>query len=310
MIRKTAIFLILLAGLLLSACVPIVSAETVLELKSDEQWTMMIDLEVTGDQSTILSMGINELLSQSTTELQQKGVTTEYSQEDSKQEGNTIHRLSFSGQGFSVLNETMFGGTNAVSWDPASGEERITFLFDAGQLELPTAMAQSFTLKAGKIVSSNGVQDGSKAVRWDNPSGTLQALMEKPSSFSLGFPNIGIWEIVIILAILLLLGALAVGAFFLIRHLTKKKATSPAAAPEYPPEAANFQAATPIDPQAAMPATPPPGAVSYGEDAGAATSPPAVRPVPDGPPKRRFCPQCGSPQPEEAVFCPNCGRAR
>lgn len=310
MLRKTVIFFILLAGLLLSACVPIQSADTTLELKADEQWVMQVDLEVAGDQSALVEMGINEMLSQGTTELQAQGITTEYTQEDSKQEGNTIHRLSLSGQGYNTLNDAMFGGASVITVDSSSGDERISFVFDAGQLDLTMASAQSFTLKGGKVISSNGVKDGSKAVRWDNPSGTLQALMEPPGSFSLSFGNIGIWELVIIFIILILLAGLGVGAFFLIRHLKNKNATNQVTAPGYPPEPVGSQSPAPVEPQSATPPVTPPASVSFGQNAAATDSPPVIRPVPDGPPKRRFCPQCGTSLPDEAVFCPSCGRAR
>jgi hypothetical protein len=260
-----ALLLLFTAG-----CVPIYASHVELTLYRDEKWEMNTTLEAAPELQ-----GMLQLINPALDEIRQQGVTVDFELQPVNNEGRLPLTLDFAGQGYALLSDEILSG-GAIQVDEGDGERRIMFNAWPSQTLLSGALESSFTLRGGKIISSNGTPAGSGAVRWDNPTSQMQAVLTERSSSG----SVVGWILLILLA------AGGAGAYFYWRSRPK---TAYAPAP-------GTYAASPADSGWSQPEFTPP------------TSAPGQFTPPSGPAAlTQFCHQCGKALPPGASFCPACG---
>ncbi len=171
--RVGIVGLLAMVVVLLSGCIDIRQEIT---LKADEQWEA--HMLITFPASIVEQMGEEELgnqeesFAQAEEEAKAQGVDAkmEMRREDN---GDVVFDITMSGQGWALLNETMFN--NAATLSETDG--RISLRYDAGEMSSFAEMGGSyvFVLNAGRIHSSNAGEVRGGTATWENPTSPIEA---------------------------------------------------------------------------------------------------------------------------------------
>lgn len=169
---------VLLVAALLPSCgsmIPILSTETDLMLDRDEKWSMTYVAVLPGE-ANIVAQQYQAGLDQMVMEVRSKGITATW--EILPQESNNTnitYRVNFSGQGYDLLNQDIFGSRSVVLMNPST-KDQVQFAFDpSDSLFTQGTQYNSFTLKSSKILSTNGNLMNNGSVRWVNPTRVMVA---------------------------------------------------------------------------------------------------------------------------------------
>lgn len=210
-----------------SSCVPIFSFDIEVALKKANKWDVNATLVAIGganDQGVAL---IAQSLSDQQNQLAANGISMVWKQLSTDNDGNTPFQVRVKDADPEVLNKTFFTeGTFTVK--QVDGQRQVVFYM------LPTTgllvRQYSVTLIGKQVISSNGQQISNGTVRWDNPTGVMEAvLLEGTTGLSFG-------------VILLFVGVVLVGGAFWYFQRSKSSPNIPV----YPPSPRPVQVIQPV----------------------------------------------------------------
>lgn len=264
---------------LVSGCMIIVSTDGELVLGAGEKWDLHLSVVLPADQFQLYGNAIQEELFKNNQENEETQVDIETSISEVDDEGNITVNARIRGVGYDLLNKRLNGmGTIEVIED--GGKRYLEIRMDEFIPGGLTQKGSTFTIKGGRILSSNGEQINAGSVKWVN-AGTMQVRMEEPG----GLAGFGYGMIVAgILCILFAIGWQC-GWFH------KKGNPWPSAKTILPVQESSTQMIDNLQPTRATPDT-------------------VRHPAPiEGPqPAGKFCNSCGAPLIANAKFCTRCGK--
>jgi hypothetical protein len=181
--RIRLILIALICGFLTS-CYPLLSSDAQLTIRPQEKWELHLQMLFNPLNDPSASAAIQAYLEQMTNQAQANGVQAQWSAKKPDSQGNLPYEVTIVGQGYEKLNTAVFGGMPILRLDESGGQKRIIFQLDAYQLTGGEAQQNTFTLKTGKIISTNGDKQGSSSVAWRNANGQMEATFYEPSGNS------------------------------------------------------------------------------------------------------------------------------
>ena len=242
--RFGIVAVLVLVVVLLCGCVDIHQEIT---LKAGENWSAVVDVRF--PKSTVDQIGAEEMtvsqedFEEGRAEAEAKGVKAEFDVR-TEDNGDVVWKITYSGQGLALLNETLFEGTTAFT---AGADGRVKFSYDPGDMTSMTSVGGNYTfvLKVGKVYSSNATEAKGGTLTWTNPTAPMEA--EFGGAGGGGFP---VWLIVVLAVVLL---AIVAVVLLYLRGKQVKTAAAPVfapAAPVVPPVAPAVPTAAPVAPVA------------------------------------------------------------
>lgn len=212
------IVLLVLAGVL-GGCIQI---RQELTLMPEEKWEAR--MEMTVPASAVSMVGeeqLQELEVQGKSEqerLQAQGISAQVSTRKTDQ-GDYVLSVQMSGQGWELLNRTVFTGTAQI--EPAG--ERLRFSYNPskqGEMDLSSLYQfggkYTFILNAGTIYSSNATKVSGGTATWENPTGEITA------EVGLSAGGMPLWLIIVLVVVGVVL-LVAIIAFILFRRFRAAK---------------------------------------------------------------------------------------
>lgn len=166
--------MLLLSALLTACTTGALSIDVALTLYTGENWKIQIDLVYSRQEIQFVGSQIEQWLASSVAEWQAQGMRASYNQQV-LDDGNVNYRINASGQGFAKLNSAFFDGLASISYDEAA--KQITFSYLPVGEFFGAALARTFSLEGGKIITSNGVQEDNNTVTWVNPVNVMNATL-------------------------------------------------------------------------------------------------------------------------------------
>ena len=168
--------------LLLSACVTILSEDMDIELRPKETWAMQVQFTVPAAEAQANALLFNQSLNEFVADIQAKGSSAEWQILELDEEGHQPYRITMSGQGYDTLNNGVFGGETVITRDDdSSNPQQLHFQLGTNDISIGEAFQTTFTLRGGKILTSNGTQTNNTTVTWANPAETMEAVLLEPS---------------------------------------------------------------------------------------------------------------------------------
>jgi hypothetical protein len=205
--------LFLLTAVLIGGCVPILSMDSKLKLDSDEKWELIVEILIPNDSATMYGMVLQESLNQMINEAQDAGIQATWEKGELDKNGNLPVTIKMNAQGYELLDQEIFGGSQAILVDESDGDRKVIFHLPSGSDLFGDATSASFTLQGGRVVSSNGNQKNGKTIVWENPIGSLDAVMLEPSKASrIPYGLITVGLILVGFAFLQMKGVLHIGS--------------------------------------------------------------------------------------------------
>lgn len=138
--------------------------------------------------------------------------------------GNVTYRLEFSAKDIQLLNDYVLEDSTAVTFEGEGGQKIWRFDFYPNQNVFNDALEWTFTLHAGKVLTSNGDQSKANMVVWTYPYQSLRA------DFKTGFA----WPVWLTI-VLIVFGVLAAAGGVVAIILTSKKKAHPGLPPPMAP---------------------------------------------------------------------------
>ncbi|GAB4486118.1 MAG: hypothetical protein OHK0031_10280 [Anaerolineales bacterium] len=212
-VAVAAALLAVLLGGLLGGCVPLIKAQFELKIGLNEKWDFVTTLLVSPEVADSAFQGLNQQFSNAS-QLEKQGVKVNFEKLAPDADGNIPLRMSASGTGYDTLNT--FLGQPVITVQEIDGLRALNFHLNLG---LTTAQQTEFTLRAGRVLSHNGVLLDDNTAQWVNFNGEMQAATQEP-----GWLDYAPW-------ILLGLGTfifLALIAFLLFFLRPRRKTATPA----------------------------------------------------------------------------------
>lgn len=178
-------------------------------LYKDEAWAAEMSISLPAEAVALLgsTAELDQSIEDGVAEIRAMGADASWS--SSREDTTLIYTIESSGEGYAVLQETVFGGNAEIYSQNVGGEEQIYFAYNGGG-DLSGAFF-TLTLVGGEIISSNGQQIDDSTVQWTNMYGPMEAVLVGKSRFN-------IWLVLIPLVLLGGIGVVAVaggGLFFL-----------------------------------------------------------------------------------------------
>ena len=274
---KKLILISVAAALLLSGCmISLVSMDSRLTLMADEKWDMQIDVVLPGDVAQAYGADLVSQIGESVQELEDQGVSVDYELSDADRAGNITLKVRFRGQGYELFNEVL-GTSGSISTEQQGNMKLVhVYIVDIAS-GISVTNGSTYTVKGGKILSTNGNQVNATTAEWFNGT-AIEVTMEEPGA---GVSGLGI--ALIVLGVLFI--AFAIG--WRLGWFKRKAQPQTAPAADWSPQ--DFTAAPVAQ------SNPPPSAV--------APVPPPAPPVQAA----RFCSNCGAALAAQARFCNKCG---
>jgi hypothetical protein len=164
---------IAILGYFLSSCIPILSADIEITLSADEKWRAKTEVVFTQQQLGLLAGNIDNGFEEIVQEIRRSGVDAQWNRNEDRDDGNIGYVITANGQGLENLNDAFFDGNKAFTLDQSDGKRRIVFSHYPGNSSLGMVQNETFTLKGGRIISTNGRQIDRRTVTWTNPNGLI-----------------------------------------------------------------------------------------------------------------------------------------
>jgi len=207
---------LLLALMLFSGCVTILSSDTTVNLDKNQKWVVNQELLFEGESFVEYGQEVIDGLNMLASEGLNTGMEIEFKQLPDRQ-GNVPYRVTISGEGLEKLNE-LFGSPGAFITTEVDGETLVEFVLDgtnlnSGGLDIGFAPELSFTVEGLTVVATNGKKNSPTSVTWKNPSAIMQATFTTSASKGMAFPWWAILLIVAGLAAIVLVILLITGVF-------------------------------------------------------------------------------------------------
>ena len=209
------ILCIAILGYFLSSCIPILSADIEITLSADEEWRAKTEVVFTQQQLGLLAGDIDNGFEEIVQEIRRSGVDAQWNRNEDRDDGNIGYVITASGQGLENLNDAFFDGNKAFTLDQSDGKRRIVFSHYPGNSSLGMVQNETFTLKGGRIISTNGRQIDRRTVTWTNPNGLMEAVLTESPNYSA--------YVIIILGAILVVSATMLG----VRRMSRKRSSSP-----------------------------------------------------------------------------------
>lgn len=248
------ILLLLLLGLegCLPFALPIQSLDTQLTLGREEAWEIEIRMALTPEGQAYTSMIVPELSNWASGVIQ-AGAEASWEALEPQQGEGPVYLLRATGVGYHILNSQALDQA-AVTLLEIDGKRQIQFYYSGTSL-FGLIPQYHFTLKGGRVISTNGQQINSATVEWLNPAVPMEAVMHEPANLTWLWVVLGLAGVTFLIAMLLSAG-------LLVGVSQRKKPAAPAAASLF---------------------TSPAAAQTYCTQCGAPM-----------PPAAQFCPACGA----------------
>lgn len=161
---------------LLAACTGLLSLDTTVALPGQERWNATVYVKLPALAGNLLGSG-SEVLHSVNEQMQQLGVKAQVSGPAKDRNGNLIYTLRASGQGYDQLNLffATFNSASAFTVDPEH-PGRVHFYLETTAIDV---ISSSVTLRAGRIISSNGRQVNPWTVTWQNVNTPMEAVLQE-----------------------------------------------------------------------------------------------------------------------------------
>lgn len=207
---------ILLAAMLFSGCVTILSSDTTVNLDKNEKWAINLELLFEGESFGEYGQEVINGLNLLTSDGLNTGLDIDFKQLPDRQ-GNVPYRVTVSGEGIDRLNEFL-GTPGAFTKTEVDGETQIEFVMDAtnlssGGLDIGLTPELSFTVEGLTVVATNGKKNSPTSVTWKNPNAIMQATFTTSTGKGMAFPWWAILLIVVGLVAIVMVILLIAGVF-------------------------------------------------------------------------------------------------
>jgi ribosomal protein L40E len=159
------------------------SIDTKATLYIDEYWEAETNIIYAAQQIQLTGGMIDQGFATAISQWRAQGISADLNK-TTLDTGNTKYRLTLSGQGFAKLNAALFDNTAQIVKDTSTTPPQISFKWAPVGTLFGLALSRTFTLKGGKVLSSNG-SASNDSVTWINPTQTLQATVTPASRINL-----------------------------------------------------------------------------------------------------------------------------
>ena len=208
-----------------SACVPIVSLDTTIQLERNEKWAVEVLVGFFAQDIPFNQGTIEQTLDQTVASLNSQGVQASWKRDDSRgASGSAVYIITSSGVGLDALGRKIFQQPGAFVVQEQDGKKVIAISLEP-QNGVGGVQTIRYTIRGGNISSTNGTPFDASTVYWINPTDRMNVVMENPRGIN-------------ITGILLIVGGLLLVAFSglgLTRLLQNKTAAHPKEG-YYPPQ--------------------------------------------------------------------------
>lgn len=160
-----------------SSCIPILSAETKINLTQQEKWTTEITLVVPTTSAALISSTLQYDFESEIEEYKKDGVKFTWEQLKANEQGIPF-KITFEGQGLDTLNKHVFYEYEAFTQSSDPGNNKIYFNYPYSDSLFDTSLYRALEIKGGKLIATNGKKINSSTVRWEEPSGEIFAVFE------------------------------------------------------------------------------------------------------------------------------------
>lgn len=197
--KRQSVLVSLVLPLLLTACAGAVSADTRVTLLTGERWEVRIEVVVTPEQDRLLAAQIGQSLDDLASEMRAEGLGAGWERDDRRDDGNVAYVISAEGHGLDELSTGFFNDEGMFRVDESSGARQIVFGYSPS--DLLSAQRQTFTLRGGRIISSNGAPAGRGTVTWTNPTERMEAVLTEASPTAwLPYALVGAGAVLVVVA--------------------------------------------------------------------------------------------------------------
>ncbi len=188
------IFLFLIA---LSGCLTVISADSTLELMANEHWKFRTELKVPEFEVLTYGSTISEQFNNEVVKAESVGVKLDWKLVEGSSDGFVLYIIEAKGNNYESWNNWI-GTVDSLQVVGDSDEPLVNFSLSLLTSGLNLGLSNTFILKGGKVLDSNGTVLNTNSVKWINPV-TMYASMEYPN---LNFPP---WVFMVGGAVLLLI---------------------------------------------------------------------------------------------------------
>lgn len=275
---KKILFAFIIALVMLSGCLIVVSTDSQLKVSSGESWKFHMVIKAPQDQVLMYNADLSAQFDGLAQEAEQNDIGFRWEMGEVDSEGNIDIIIDVQGTGYEKWNNWI-DYPGSLQSDELLGESIIRFELSMFGTALGQGLTNSFTLDGGKILSTNGKMIDTNSVYWID-SNQMEAVMETPKANV----NLGI---VFAIAGIILLTTLIV--------LTTRKSTNPPQPAKYQtqPSGQAFYPVPPINPV--------PNVMDRFQQENKQSEPAQEQS------EIQYCGKCGSPWKAGANFCSVCG---
>lgn len=230
---------IVFALVVLSSCG---TADLDVTLQPEEQFE--IEMTATAPVSALALLGGEEALEQQLEESAEaaaaENIALTWRKARAPSSGEVAYVITMTGAGYSMLSNLGML-VEPIEYD---GRDALSFSFDSNYVSSESMEFEALTLHAGEVLETNGEQTGRGTVVWENPSGTLTAIVTPASQSNT--------SLIVVLAVV---AVAAIAAFVLYRMVRSRRpapatvATEAGGAPSYPASVCG-QCGAPLQPGA------------------------------------------------------------
>lgn len=170
---------LIIFAFLLASCyqnIQFLSMDYVIEFDLGEKWEINSSV-LFPSEVAYYSMDIDKLFEEQIAEIKDEGLDATWQAHEPDEEGNLPYTILIRGKGMNELEGALSKGM--VEQDDSNNNQWI-FELDPEDIFMD-ARSQSFTLKAGRILETNGTQIGRGKVVWTNPTQPMTAVFILPT---------------------------------------------------------------------------------------------------------------------------------
>jgi len=179
----------------ISACAPVVSVDTTIQLQGNQSWTVEILMAFFEQDAALNQTTIEQTLNQAVQGLASQGVEASWTRDDERgAAGSAVFVMNLSGQGYELLNRSVLQQPGAFSLARVANKNQIVVSM-APQINLAQVQTVRYTVQGGEILATNGTAFDQKTTYWVNPNGMMQATLEEPRGlnwFAFGLIALGV----------------------------------------------------------------------------------------------------------------------
>lgn len=180
--RSLSTFIALVFLLAAAGCMPILSLDSEVSLKGSQKWDSTVKLKVAAQTAQMIGAS-SDSFNQINQQLRNSGVEAEMGRPSTDRDGNVTYTLTMHGEGYDRLNQAFTTVYNSPAFEPVPDKPgQVHFSFNPGAIG---ALSSSFTLRCGRIISTNGRKVNPWTITWENTTSPMEAVVVEGSG-SLG----------------------------------------------------------------------------------------------------------------------------